>query len=69
MGLARSQIRADILEKPCPECRQLVPEDGTGVLTFYRGEFLFLHEDCFTEFYKRGGPRPDPDAHLGATRE
>jgi hypothetical protein len=54
--LHRSEVRPEILAKPCAECGKPIGEKEDCVVTFYRGEFIVLHEEC-TEFIKRGGPK------------
>jgi len=43
--ILRSEVRQEILEKPCDRCGELV-ERG-GYLSFRRGEYVMFHDDCF----------------------
>ncbi len=54
MNLA--DVHPSRLEVPCKECGKQFSENEERVMSFYRGEFIFLHENC-TDFIQRGGPR------------
>ena len=53
--MLKSEIRPEILAKPCAKCGQAIPEDEDSILTFFRGEFIRLHEGC-KEFLETGTP-------------
>jgi hypothetical protein len=46
MAIARSEVRKDILGRPCEKCGELIPQDTDCILSFFRGSFIVLHEDC-----------------------
>lgn len=39
------EIRADIKARPCEKCGESIPPEGF-ILTFYRGQFIVLHNEC-----------------------
>lgn len=56
MAIDRSSIRKDILERPCEKCDEPLAFDKDFVLTFFRGRFIVLHEECadFIDTAKKG---------------
>lgn len=56
--LTRDQIRPDILARPCEKCSEpLEPEPSPFVLTFFRGSFIVLHDEC-SDFIQTATPGP-----------
>lgn len=56
--MLRSEIRKVILERPCEKCGETIPSDVDCILTFFRGSFIMLHDEC-RDFIKTAqkGPR------------
>jgi hypothetical protein len=56
--IEKSKIRKDILERVCERCGEPIPDDDDFILTFFRGQFIVLHEEC-AEFIDNAqkGPR------------
>lgn len=46
MVLHKSEIRQEILNRPCEKCRERYSENEDFILTFYQGQFITLHERC-----------------------
>ncbi len=46
MLIARDKVRPDILARPCEKCDEPLEDDRDFILTFFRGEFIVLHEEC-----------------------
>ena len=44
--IRKNEVRQDILDRPCEKCGKGYAEDEDRILTFYRGEFITLHEGC-----------------------
>lgn len=44
--LTRSQVRPEIIAQGCEKCSEPIPDDADFVLTFYRGAFIVLHQEC-----------------------
>lgn len=67
MAIARSEIRKDILDRPCKKCGEAVLENDEAVLSFYRGEFIMLHEKCsdFIETVQNNKPLNQTEAAGG----
>lgn len=61
-AILKKNIRADILNRLCERCGEpvVISKDYSGVTTFFRGEFIILHEECADDFikYARKGTRP-----------
>ena len=55
MTLARSEIRKDILERLCEKCGKQISEDVNFILSFYRGSFIVLHDECKDFIENPGG--------------
>ena len=52
-------IRDDIKARNCEKCDESLDEGVDFVLTFFRGQFIVLHEECARDFidYATPGPR------------
>jgi hypothetical protein len=61
MAIQRSEIRPEILARPCEKCGEAIG-DVDCVITFYRGEFILLHQECadFIDHATRGPRGHDP---------
>ncbi len=49
MPTSWNKIRDDIKQQPCEKCGERVKEptgDSEVVLTFFRGRFILLHQEC-----------------------
>ena len=59
MPIDKDKIRKDIIERGCERCGEPMPEEDDFVLTFFRGQFIVLHEECAEDYmnYARKGPR------------
>ena len=64
MTLSRTQVREEILSKPCEKCGKKIPKNYDCVLSFYRGNFVVFHIKCWEETVKGKGVMPD-DADCG----
>lgn len=56
MALLKSEIREDLRSGPCEKCGERISEDNDHILSFYRGSFIILHEECadFMEHATKG---------------
>ena len=50
MPIVRDEIRQELLDAPCKECEHRIHEKDQLIISFYRGEFVVFHEDCFDKF-------------------
>lgn len=59
--LTRSQVRPEIIAQGCEKCGEPIADDADFVLTFYRGRFIVLHEECadFIDHATKGPRRSD----------
>jgi hypothetical protein len=60
MPILKSQVRPEIIARGCAKCGQPIDDNENCVLTFYRGTFIVLHEEC-SDFIQRptqGSRRP-----------
>ncbi len=59
MPIKKSDISPDILARPCERCGEAIDTDDEPILTFYRGSFIMLHDECAKEFIDTAckGPR------------
>lgn len=53
--ILRKELREDISSRLCGHCGQSIPEDEDCILSFYRGEFILLHKNCYCELMIRMG--------------
>lgn len=44
--ILKSDIREDLQSGPCEKCGEHIYKEQDHVLTFYRGRFIILHEEC-----------------------
>ena len=58
----RSEIRNEILEQHCESCGEPLDAEADFVLTFYRGRFIVLHEECAARFIETAEPTRRPRA-------
>lgn len=65
--LKREDIRPEIIAQGCEKCSGAIGDAGDFVLTFYRGRFIVLHNDCsdFIDHANRG-PRGNLSGALSA---
>jgi hypothetical protein len=61
--ILKSEIRPEILAQGCAKCGGAILEEEDCVLTFFKGSFIVLHEDC-ADFMRHAtpGPRIKPSA-------
>ena len=59
MVILKDNIRPDILARPCERCGESIDVDAEPIVTFYRGSFIMLHDECAKEFIATAekGPR------------
>ena len=60
MGILKSEVREDLQSGVCESCGEHIPKEGSHVLSFYRGSFIILHNECAEEFIKTGVERKRP---------
>lgn len=46
MTILKSQINPAIIAQGCEKCGEPIDDKIDFVLTFYRGQFIVLHEEC-----------------------
>ncbi len=46
MVLHKSEVRQEILNRLCEKCGEGYAKEEDFILTFYRGQFITLHERC-----------------------
>lgn len=56
----RSEVRKEILEQPCESCSEPLDADKDFVLTFCRGRFIVLHQECAAQFIQTAERRRRP---------
>lgn len=44
--LNRSQVRPEIIAQGYEKCGEPIADDADFILSFYRGRFIVLHEEC-----------------------
>ena len=44
--ILKRELRREIIERGCAKCSESVDEDESFILTFCRGEFIVLHNEC-----------------------
>lgn len=46
MTMLKSEVRQEIIDQGCEKCGEPVSGEPVFTLTFYRGGFIVLHEEC-----------------------
>ena len=46
MTILREGVRQDILDRPCEKCGEQIDDAIDCILSFYRGSFILLHNEC-----------------------
>lgn len=54
--IAKSEVRKEIIARGCAKCSESVDDAESFILTFCRGEFIVLHNECadFIEHATKG---------------
>lgn len=61
MTMLKSEVREDLRSGPCESCGEHIPEDDDLFLTFYRGSFIILHNECAGNFIETGQKSKRPE--------